>query len=76
MTTKVNLADVIDGKPWYQSVTILSALVALTVMIGKMLGYDLSALTGVENEIILVVAAVMTIYGRARAVQPIGGKVQ
>jgi hypothetical protein len=50
-----------------QSITVLGSLVVLVVTAGKLLGFDLSVLTEVQNEMIVIVGAVAAIIGRFRA---------
>jgi hypothetical protein len=50
-----------------RSITVLGSLVVLVVTAGKLLGVDLSVLTEVQNEIIVIVGAVAAIIGRFRA---------
>jgi hypothetical protein len=56
------------NKPWYTSLTIISALIAMLITVGKLVKLDLSFLQGMESDIVVLLTTVTAIYGRVRAV--------
>lgn len=56
-----------ETKSSVQSITVLGSLIVLAVTMGKLFGVDLSVLTEVQAELVVVGGAVLAIIGRFRA---------
>ena len=61
------LSDEPETKNAAQSITVLGALIVLAVTMGKLFGVDLSVLTEVQAELVIVGGAALAIIGRFRA---------
>lgn len=63
-----------DAKPWWQSATIISALTVVVSQAAALVGYTLDAgqLYDIATNAVGLVAGVIAILGRVRAIQPIG----
>ena len=62
-----------EGKPWWQSRTIIGASVVLISTVASMWGWsvDIGVTTEVVMQVAALVGAVLAIYGRVRAERPI-----
>ena len=61
------MTDATETKSSVQSITVLGSLIVLIVTVGKLFGVDLSVLTEVQAELVVVAGAVLAIIGRFRA---------
>lgn len=61
------MTETTETKSSVQSITVLGSLIVLIVTMGKLFGVDLSVLTEVQAELVVVAGAVLAIIGRFRA---------
>lgn len=61
------------AKPWWQSRTILGALVVMLAQVARLAGLEIdsAALTDVLLGLAELAGAALTLYGRLRATQPV-----
>lgn len=54
-------------KPSYTSLTVISSLLIVVVSTAKLLGYDLSVLLDMQEDVVILIGAALALYGRIRA---------
>jgi hypothetical protein len=57
-----------DVKPFLLSKTIWGAIIAMVGAVMNSMGFETSALSGLDGEIVTLIGGALAIYGRVRAV--------
>ena len=61
-----------ETKNVLQSKTVWGAIISVVGVVMGLVGFDTGALNGLEETIVVLVGAVLSVYGRVKAVKKIG----